>query len=171
METIFVGFSKPKTWKPFAWLIMKGFGTSYDHVYIRFRSEKYDRDLIYQASKMMVNFMSKEVLMQDNIIVDEFPVEITTENKTKMIQFAIDNCGKPYGIKEAIGLGIVRIFELLGKKIKNPFGDGGATYVCSELAGYMLKQYAGALIPKDVDDIAPPDVFNYLSLLKKPISQ
>jgi hypothetical protein len=167
METITVGFSKPNKWKIFAWLIMKAYNIPYDHVYVKFHSSTYDRDIIYQASKMMVNFMGTDFFQTENIIVDEFPVEITSESKIKLMQFAIDNAGKPYGIKEAFGMGIVRICELFGKKIKNPFADKTQTYVCSELAGYILESYAGASIPKDVDDITPLDVYNYLTALKK----
>lgn len=166
METIIVGFSKPKTWKPFAWAIMKAYGIPYDHVYVKIHSDKYQRDLIYQASKLMVNFMGTDMFLQDNVIVDEFPVQISDDNKIKLMQFAIDNSCKAYGMTEALGMGVVRLAELCGFKIKNPFGDGGKTYVCSELAGYILEQYAGANIPQVLDDLTPLDVFNYLSTLK-----
>jgi hypothetical protein len=168
MESIIVGFSKPKTWKPFAWLIMVGYGIPYDHVYVKIRADKLNRDLLYQASQLTVNFMAEEIFNAANNIVQEFPVQISSENKAKLLQFAIDNSGKPYGIIEAFGLAIVRICEIFGKKIKNPFGDGGATYVCSELAGYILIEFAGAQIPENLDNITPRDVYNYLTSLNKP---
>jgi hypothetical protein len=166
MEKILVGFSKPNKWKPFAWLIMVAFNIPYDHVYIKYRSDKYDRNLIYQASKLMVNFMGDAQFLSENVIVDEFQVDITEENKTAMVQFAIDNAGKPYGVKQIFGMAWVRINELLGRKITNPFQDEGQTYVCSELASYILQQYAGAQLPRDLDDMTPLDVFNYLTSLK-----
>lgn len=166
METIVVGFSKPKKWKIFAWVIMKAYSIPYDHVYVKIHSDKYQRDLIYQASKLAVNFMGTEIFLKDNIVMDEFTVQITDENKTGLMQFAIDNVGKGYGVMEALGMGIVRVAELVGLKINNPFGDGGQTYVCSELAGYILEQYAGSSIPKNLDDITPLDVYKYLSSLK-----
>lgn len=166
MDSITVGFSKPKTWKPFSALIMLGFNIPYDHVYIKFHSNTFNRYLVYQASGLMVNFMGKE-FTDNNVIVDEFEIPITAENKIAMIQFAIDNAGKPYGIKEAFGMAIVRLVELLfKKKIKNPFGDGGKTYVCSELAGYIMDQYAGAKIPADLDYMTPLDIYNYLIAIK-----
>ncbi len=166
MDSITVGFSKPKSWKPFAWIIMKGYGIPYDHVYVKFHSDSYDRDIIYQASKTMVNFMSPTVFESENLVVKEFKINITDENKIKMIQFAIDNAGKPYGILECFGMAIVRVAELLGRKIRNPFKEAGSTYVCSVLAGYVLEQYAGQDIPADIDDMTPLVVFNYLSALK-----
>jgi hypothetical protein len=165
MDSIVVGFSKPKTWKPFSWLIMTGYGIPYDHVYIKFHSDSFDRDIIYQASELMVNFMGKQ-FTDANTIVDEFEVEITPENKLALIQFAIDNAGKPYGIMEAFGLAIVRIAELFGKKINNPFSNNGSTYVCSVLVGYILAQYAGIDVPDQTDNITPKEVYDYLMLIK-----
>jgi hypothetical protein len=166
MNKIYIGFSKPKKWKIFAKLIMLGYGIPYDHVYVRFNSDRYDRDLIYQASKSMVNFMGVGVFSEENIIVDEFEVEISDEKLTAMIQFAIDNAGKAYGVKQAFGMAIVRVAEIFGKYIENPFKDGGKTYVCSELGAYVLEHFAGSVIPKDIDDITPKDLYEYLMKIK-----
>ncbi len=161
MANITIGFSRPKTWKPYAWLIMKLYNTSYDHVYIKFYSESYQRELIYQASGIRVNFMSHEIFFNDNICIAEFDIGVSEEDKKKTIQFAIDNCGKPYGIKAAIGLGIVRICEMFGKTIKNPLDDGQKTYVCCELAAQILINI-GYKFNKDVDNISPKDLNNFL---------
>lgn len=166
---IHVGFSRPNTWKPFAWLIMKAYNTPYDHVFIRIHSDKYSRDLIYQASGSMVNFMGPDLFAAHNVIVAEFEVDVPDENYIAMMQFAIDNAGKPYGIKMVFGLGLVRLCELFGKTIKNPFSDGGATYVCCELAGFIMSQYAGAHIGKDQDDWTPKYIYDYLVLNNNPI--
>ena len=171
MEQIIIGFSTPKKWKPFAKLIMWGYGIPYDHVYIKFHSTNLDRDIIYQASKTMVNFMSPVLFQEENSVFREFKVDMTPENRKAMLQWAMDNAGRAYGIKEALGMAIVRIASLLGKKIKNPFGDGGATYVCSELAAYVLKQFEAAVFTTDLDDMTPLDVYNYMESLNKTTPQ
>jgi hypothetical protein len=166
MNNIIIGFSKPKKWKLFAWLIMKGYNIPYDHVYIRFHSDKYDRDLIYQASGTKVNFTSPIVFSDDNDIIKEFSIETDDENKTKVMQFAIDNAGKPYGIKEAFGLALVRILDIVNITIKNPFADGEFTYVCSEMGWLILEKLRSNIkIDKDPDDITPLDLYNILSNL------
>lgn len=165
METITVGFSRPKTWKPFAWLIMASYGIPFDHVYIKWHSGKLERDIVYQASGTMVNFMGQQ-FFDNNVSVDEFEIPITPENKLAMIQFAMDNAGKPYGIKECFGLAWVRICALFGKKVKNPFKSDGSTYVCSELAGYILSNYAGITIDSDIADIDPKEAYDYLLAAK-----
>lgn len=158
MSTIIIGFSKPKKWMPFAKLIMFGYGINYDHTYIKVYSKRLDRTLVYQASKSMVNFMGKDVFEKDNIVIKEISFDITTENETNILKFAIDNAGKPYGAKACFGLAIVRIFEIFGKTIKNPFNDKGSTYFCSELVCTIL-QSTGIVIPKDPDDMTPKDVY------------
>lgn len=162
MEKIIVGFSYPKKWKIFAWLIQTIYGTPYDHVYIKFHSSTYDRDIIYQASKTMINFMGTSVFESENSIYKEFEVEISPQNKVDLMKFAIDNAGKPYSIKEAFGLGIVRIFALFGKKIENPWKDGNDGYVCSILAAYVMENYLGEDIEGDFEDISPKDIYDFL---------
>lgn len=166
MNSVIMGFSRPKTWKPFAWLIMTAYNIPYDHVYIKIYSSKYQRALIYQASSTMVNFMGADIFDANNTVVKEFQLEISDDNAVKLMQFAIDNAGKPYGLKEIFGLAVVRIAELCGKSIKNPFKDNGSTYVCSELAAYILQEYMQDKLPKDFEDMTPLDVYNYLSSLK-----
>ena len=166
MNSIIVGFSKPKTWKPFAALIMWGYNIPYDHVYIKLHSNTYNRDLIYQASGISVNFMSPIIFNNLNSIIKEFNLSISDQAHKAMIQFAIDTVGKPYGIKECLGLAIVRIAELLGKKIKNPFKFDGKTYVCSELASFMLKEYLNLNLDQDINLITPKDLYTYLDSIE-----
>lgn len=165
MKTITVGFSKPSKWKPFSWLIMKAYNIPFSHVYVKFTSDKYQRDLIYQASGAMVNFMGTIIWNSHNQIVEEFPVNISDENYYKLMQFCIDNAGKPYSIKDVVGLGIVRLAELLGKKINNPLSDGDSGYVCCELAAYILKDFAGMEL-EDLDTTNPLQIYIKLKAIK-----
>lgn len=166
MQSITIGFSKPKKFKPFAWLIMAGYGTSFDHVYVKLHSTAYNIDIIYQASRTMVNFMGTRIFNRDNDVVDEFEVHITDENKSALMKFCIENAGISYGIKEALGLAIIRIAELFGKKINNPFTDSGATYVCSELAWYILVNFAGVTGDKSYENMSPKDVYQYFKSIR-----
>lgn len=165
MQTIIVGFSKPKKFKIFAWLIQKAYSIPYDHTYIRIHATKYDRDLIYQASKTMVNFMGVEHFLSENDVIREFSVNLSDENYIKMMQFAIDTAGTPYGFKSILGLAIQRIAFWCGKNIKNPFSDGKITEVCSELISTILIEFGEKELPKDVDDMTPLDVYNFMLTL------
>lgn len=165
MRKVIIGFSTPKSWMPYSWLIQTAYGTPFSHVYVRFRSDKFDRDLIYQASKSIVNFMGMDVFLGHNQIVEEYEVDISEEKFNEMIAFAIDTAGKPYGVLQAVGMGLVRIAEIFGKTIKNPFKDGGATYVCSEMGAYVLANFDSITLPKDADDMTPKDVRDCLTAL------
>lgn len=161
MTTIKIGFSKPKKWKPFAALIMAGYGIPYDHVYLELYSVKYDRKMIYQASGARVNFMGYELFHEENDVIAQYTVELEDAQYAKLMQFAIDNSGRPYGVKQAVGMAIVRIAEILGRKIKNPFADGSNTFVCSELGAFVLQTFDNIKFSDDQDDITPQTLWNY----------
>lgn len=162
MKKLIIGFSKPKKFRLFAWLIMKSYGIPYDHVFLKFHSNTYDRDIIYQASKMMINFMGSEVFAKENIIVQEFEIEVSDENWSKLMQFSIDNAGKPYSLKEILGFTLVKICSWFGKEITNPFKEGTEEYVCSVLADYVLENYTNRDIPGDFENADPKYLHDYL---------
>jgi hypothetical protein len=162
MEQIVVGFSKPKTFKPYAWLIMFGYGVPYSHVYVKLESKTFDRTLIYQASSTMVNFMNEATFNEHNEVVREFTLDVPELIKRSVIQYSIDQVGKPYGVKEAFGLAIIRLGEILGQRWKNPFADGHQSFVCSELVADILIDVLwdqSGIVP---DDITPKDLFELL---------
>jgi len=167
MARIYIGFSKAKGFKPYGWAIQKLLSTPFSHVYVKFYSKSYDRDIIYQASSSMVNFMSPAIVNRDHVMIEEFEFKVSDETMTQVVQFAIDHAGIPYGFKAAVGMGIVRICDLFGYKRSNPFKDDGNTYVCSELAGAILVECLGEKLPVELDDLSPLEMYNYLKSTKK----
>lgn len=145
-------------------------GTPYSHVYIRWHSESLDKTLIYQASGTSVNFMSLDRFLSHNIIVDEFEFDLSDETYKNVLRFAIDTVGAKYGAKQLMGLGVVRLGSVFGAKWHNPFRDKRQTYVCSELAAYIIKEYMAGSISVDLDEISPKDVYGYLSTIKNPVN-
>lgn len=162
MSNLRVGFSKPKRFSVFAWAIMKGLQIPYSHVYIKLYSEKFDRSLIYQADQTAVNFCSVLIFEQDNDVISEFEIAITPSQLVKMIQFAMDNCGKPYGFKNILGLAYVRFMEIMGKKVKSPLADSSRTYVCCELVGAILNNFIEKDLGLDLDNITPKDIYTHM---------
>jgi hypothetical protein len=164
MTTISVGFSRPKTWKPYAKMIMCIYKIDYDHAYIRLHSDKYKRDLIYQASGAAVNFMGAGLFDKNNTVVAEYPVTLTDPNYITMMQFAIDNSGRPYGVKAVIGLFFVTIAAAFGKKISNPFNDNGETDFCTQLVGYIIENFLPELGLTEVPaNLTPPELRAFMS--------
>jgi len=168
MERVRIGFSRPNKWKPFSALIMAGYGTPFSHVYIRFHSGKYKRDLIYQASSTMVNFMGPEVFEAHNVVVREFDIEIPEDRMTALMQFMIDNAGKAYSMKQVAGLFWVRLNELLGRKIQNPFPCESREFVCSVLGDEIVDRFSLIPSPEDSYDMSPRDLWDWLEKNTQP---
>lgn len=121
MRRIVIGFSTTKEFKPFSWAIRAVLGTPFSHTYIKFKSDKFDRVLVYQASGTMVNFMEEKRVLETHKIIQEFEFEVSDEVYTKTIQFAIDKSGVPYGMSQIFGILYVKALGLFGIKAKNPF--------------------------------------------------
>jgi hypothetical protein len=163
MAKLVFGFSRPSTFKMLSTVIMKAYSVPYSHSYVKLWSEKYQRNLIYQASSTMVNFMNQSSFDSHNTVVHEFEVEISEETRSKIMQFAIDNCGKPYGVKELLGIAWVRTNHWLGRDVKNPLRNKD-TFICSGLVAQIIVECLEIPLPKHVDDMTPEDVYNLLKL-------
>lgn len=163
-ETIYIGFSARKKWNFLSWFLQKCQRAAYSHVYVRFCSESLKRDLIYQASEMSVHFIGGDRFRDECDIIKEYPLLVSIEAKTKILQFAIDNAGRPYGWIELLGFGWVYLCRIFGRKVKNPLGDKNRSFICSELVANVLLEL-GYKIPGDLDTIAPVDIDRFLSSL------
>ncbi len=159
MKKLILGFSRPKKFSLFAQAIMWADKTQYDHVYVKWNWPTIERDVIYQASKLFVNFESNTTFDQHAISVHEFEIEISDDCHKNIMQFCMDNSNKPYGIKQILGFIVVKLLGFMGKKISNPVHDKGATFICSELGADIIKQ-AGIEIDENVEDIDPLDLYN-----------
>ena len=164
MQTVTVGFSKPKSFSPYSWMIMKILGTPFSHVYLKIHSDLYSRDMIYQASSLMVNFMSPTIMSSKHQTVAEFPLQISDATMVKVMQYAIDNAGVPYGIMQALGMGYVQICSWFGRKVSNPWTNDGKTFVCSELVGDILIEVMGDNAKGvNMNDLDPKVIYDYLA--------
>lgn len=150
MRKLIVGFSKPKSfWKPFAWLIRLYEQTEFSHVYIKHYSEKYDLDLIYQASGSQVNFMSRKQFDSHALSLYEYAFDVTDQEFDSYMKWAIENAGAPYSLK--------KIFEILFKKDIWPTEE--PQWVCSVLVGFAIKSKADPgfnwqmATPKDLKEL------------------
>lgn len=149
---ITIGFSKAKGFAPLSWLIRACEGTEFSHAYIRIRSESLDRDLIYQATGAGVNFVGTALFDQAAQVVEEYQIEISEETRKKLLQWCVDNSGKPYGRLQILGIGLVMLAKLVKLRIKNPFPNGSGAYVCCELV-YAALEHIGIAGPSDLDQV------------------
>jgi len=112
----------------------------YSHVYIQFYFKNIERHVIFQTNKHGAHFIERGVFAHHNHIYKEYHFEISDAAYTKCLQTCVDKCATPYGFLQIIGMGLSRIVnKWFNLKIKNPFGDGGNTGVCSELTAEVLE--------------------------------
>lgn len=152
MKIIF-GLSRPKTWKPYAALIMWWDGIPFDHAYTKFISNSWDTSFIYQASGSRTNFMSQQWFDKHNDSIEEYELECDTETFNRIGEICVKREGIPYGIKQTFGKAIVCIVYLISKKkIKNPLADPGAQD-CIEEQAEILRDGCGVDVPLDMSSI------------------
>lgn len=167
--TIQVGFSRHKGFAPLSWLIMLIERTNFSHAYIKIYSESLNRSLIYQANNSGVWFIGEPSFLNKNIEVETYEFEISSTQKTKLLQFCVDNSGKSYGRLQLIGMSIVKLIKFLfNKDIRNPFSNGSTLYVCSELVLKALEEITNLNVQKQ-DNIGIFDLEKLVKSLNKGI--
>lgn len=139
MKSIIVGFSTPIKPTLFSRLIRWADKTPYSHVYLKWNWANIGRDIIYQASKLAVNFESNVTFDSHAKAIEEYEVQISDECHRQIMQFCMDNSNKPYGVKEILGFAYVKILGWAKIHVNNPFPTHGASYVCSKLATEILQ--------------------------------
>lgn len=162
-----IGFSRPKAlFAPFSWVIRLFQGwTSYSHVYVRFWNQEAQRWVVYQASGTSVNMIGWEKFQINEIITDEFEIEVSDKSSGKIRSMMIDLLGTPYGILDVIGMGIVILINKLGFKVYNIFASKQYSMVCSKLA-YEIADKIVPIPEEDPDLVTPKDMFNLLNNIK-----
>lgn len=168
-RNIRIGFSKPKgKWFPLmSWVIRLIEQTPYSHVYVEWEARKYKTHIVYQASGTKVNFMNQKIFREQNTVTHEFDFEISETKKNELVGWALRNVGTDYGMLQIVGIGYVKFMHLFGKHVRNPFGKGRTSQVCSELVGVVLKDFLGEDIQQDLDVIGPRGIFNFIKEIKK----
>lgn len=164
MRTLKVGFSKSTKFMPlFSWAIRVWDRIEYSHCYTEFENRRHpELPLIYQASHDMMNFMSRPVFEKENEVVEEFTIQVSDEAYDRLMYKAIQIVGKPYGVKQIVGIILADIFNLK----KNPFQTKEDTYICSEWCAIVLDEL-GYVIPKDRNLVTPKDIHKVLKWTRK----
>lgn len=165
MREIVVGFSRPKgRFKPFSWIIRLFEGwTPYSHVYVKTFSTMTDQWLIYQASGVQLNFMGEKYFNEHAQTIAEFSFEVSDESYRNYMRYAISNAGAPYGLKNVLGIAVMRLFRMGS----NPWADGDRSQCCAELVGRVLVDFLKADVSNELLEAAGPrKIFEICKKLK-----
>lgn len=152
MRKIYIGFSKSrKKLAFFSWLIRLWENTKYSHAYVIFPLEKYDTNLIYQASGSMVNFMGEKAFMEKHKPVYMYEVIIDENAYYRAMDYSIKHAGYKYAFKQIIGIMFMRFAKWFGKKISNPFDGKG--YICTELVAEIVNNLEVSDVSISTEDV------------------
>lgn len=163
MTKIIAGFSTPKSgFQPFSWLIRWVCNSPFSHAYMRVFDINTQKWIIYQASGRVVNAITQEAFDSVEKVCAEFEIPVTLRTKQKSVAKAQDDLGKPYGVAKIFGIGWILLNRLFGKKVKNPFANGGATEICCEMLSEILDEKILDSDEIDAESCMPIDVFNFL---------
>jgi hypothetical protein len=159
MKKIIIGFSRPKGFfEPFSWLIRIAYWSSYSHAYVRFDLKDVKESVVLQASGLKVNLILAENFDAVEDIYKEFELPISPKNLAALKKFGIGQLGKPYSIKGIFGMAVVRIGQILGIKLNNPFQYDKESDFCSELTSYIVENFDNVQLDEPVANMAPQDL-------------
>ncbi len=156
MSKIIVGFSRPSSFKIGAELISMWMNRPYSHVYVRFISPKLG-DVVFHAAHGMVHFMTLDNFTKSNTVVKEYAVD--SGDITEVLKFCIGLAGTGYGYSELFKILLVDSLTYLNI---HPETYNGKGYICSELAGQVLKMAVGAQYNKPMHLLKPSDIDTFL---------
>jgi uncharacterized protein YycO len=151
MRKIIIGFSTPKRFKLASSLIRCFENSSYSHIYIKMEASS-DSKLpfakVFQASHGDVNAVAYDVFKESNKIFHEYEIVVTSEKYFEIATWLWFQLGKPYGFSQLLGIA----FKV---KLSNNRDD---RFICSELAGMILKTFLNYDISKSLDYIGLNDI-------------
>lgn len=162
MRRLTILFTKSKKRLPlFSWLIRLIWDTEYSHTALVFHSKSYNRNLIYHASSVGLNFSSERVFNDQHEVVYSQEIEVSEEAYRNIIIQSIDLAGLKYGFLQSIGIGLAYLASKLGLPKSNPFADGRDKWVCSEWVAKALSEVYPEYKP-DLETVSPKEVYTFV---------
>lgn len=173
-QTVIIGFSKPRKWKPFAALIIwwdqtyEGSTIEMSHSYTRFIGRAWERDFIYQAAGHKTHFMGSILFETINQVVEEYEIPVSKEAEAELGKVCVDREGKPYAVKQVAGqilINLARIVSLNRIRMSNPWADGEESVSCIEEMGWLLADHCKVEPPKNLETISVWEFRNWVASL------
>lgn len=156
MTKIHIGFSYPKKFKLFAYLISKWINKPYSHVYIRFESsDSRVPSNIYHASSGMVHFLEFNNFKNKNNIIKEYSLTISKEDRLATLIHCMYLSGEVYGYFEIIKIFITDILNYFNFNLNTKNSKG---YICSELIAVLIENKFNLNINKPRHLLKPNDI-------------
>ena len=149
-----IGFSSPKKCGIGAELIKLWMNKPYSHVYLKLNHTS-GRQSVYHAAHGMVHFKAYENFLKDNIVIKEYDIELTNEQRTRLLDHCLDLAGEPYSFISLMQIVAVDICHSLNINVIPQNKPG---YICSELVGQFCKEELGINFKKPKYLLRPDDI-------------
>lgn len=194
--TLYAGLSRAvKSWQPICllirWAEAPTFFSLFDssHVFTVYPAHV-GRPfyLVNEAAGSMIRWVSEPHFQRHSEITHLYKFKMPRDAYHRIKGFGELYAGAPYATMENLGILVVRLFKLLGMRIKNPFARGAKAQKCSELVmrTVMLEYFAltfgpdfnlkmlqmnvvndrGYALPLDLDLFGVADLFEVFEWLK-----
>lgn len=164
---ISIGFSTPKEFHIFPWLIKLIEGTKFSHAYVKIYSDSIERYFYYQASGLRVNFMNREMFEETNRIVKEFDINLTWDTYRKVLQFAIDKAGVEYTLIQVMGLLWIRFCSRIGCKVFNPVNKYDNEEFCTKIVAQLMKECLGVNVKEKYNSVGLQEAYRYVEMIER----
>ena len=155
MRKIAIGFSTPKKFRVASSLIRCFENSEYSHIYIKMEASSKSKlpfAKVFQASHGDVNAIAFDVFKEKNKIIHEYEIEIEDNKYFEIATWLWFQLGKPYGFMQLVAIAF-----------KSSIGQNNdSRFICSELAGMILRDNLGYDLSKSLDYIGLNDIKNIL---------
>lgn len=152
---ITIEFTRPKRFRLFSWMVRQIQKTEYSHVRLSWLGAGGSVPVIYEASGSNIKFIGPEAQQYHPVeIIKTYKVNIGRDDYRKLVQLCMTFAGVRYGVKQVIGMALVRVFAL----DKNPFADGRKSQVCSEVVGHFIENILGHKVGVSLDIAGPKEI-------------
>lgn len=161
VKIITFGFSSNKQCKPFSVAIQLIEKRPYSHAYVKYIDELTGDVMIFQASHGDVNVISGCRFLENNIILEEYEMEVSEEIYLNIRKKMNSLLGLSYSFLQILNITVQKIFK--SKDIKLVI-NGNKQFICSEL-GFVILEEARPDIIEDQDSVTPSDFNKIINIM------
>jgi hypothetical protein len=161
MRTVYIDFTSSRKLFPFfSWAIQLFERTPYSHVRIHWRSSWFSWTT-FEASGTEVKIIGAVGEKHHPVKVHHrYEVSLTDDEYKKLIGL-LRYAGVSYGIKQAFGILLQRLFNLK----KNPYADRKYSMICSELVAYFLMEVMNMTPFWEAESVGPRKIKEYMDAM------
>jgi len=161
MKIVTFGFSTSRACKPFSKAIQLVEKRPYSHVYIKYIDELTGDVMIFQASHGDVNLIPESRFLENNIILEEYDMEVSDEVYLRIRKKTNSLLGLKYSFIQILNITAQKVFQ--SKDIKLVI-NGNKQFICSEL-GLVILEEAHPETIADQDSVTPSDFNKIINII------